>query len=113
MLDGFPRNLAQAEALDAMLGGIGRGLDAILFFDVPDEVGMERALERAERRRAAPTTRRRDREAPRDLPRARPSRSSSTTGATGKLVPLHADRTIEEVWARDLRARSQLGRSRA
>ena len=23
---------------------IGRGLDAILFFDVPDEIGMERAL---------------------------------------------------------------------
>ena len=44
VLDGFPRNLAQAEALDAMLGGIGRGLDAILFFDLPDEVGMERAL---------------------------------------------------------------------
>ena len=47
-LDGFPRNLAQAEALDEMLGGIGRGLDAILFFDVPDDVGMERALKRAE-----------------------------------------------------------------
>src|SRR5581483_7097029 len=44
----FPRNLAQAEALDEMLGGIGRGLDAILFFDVPDDVGMERALKRAE-----------------------------------------------------------------
>ncbi|HVV89284.1 MAG TPA: nucleoside monophosphate kinase, partial [Solirubrobacterales bacterium] len=38
-LDGFPRNLAQAEALDEMLGGIGRSLDAILFFDVPDSVG--------------------------------------------------------------------------
>src|SRR5919206_5007193 len=47
VLDGFPRNLAQAEALDAMLAGIGRGLDAILYFDVPDEVGMERALSRA------------------------------------------------------------------
>ena len=50
VLDGFPRNLAQAEALDAMLGGIGRGLDAILFFDIPDEVGMERALPRARAR---------------------------------------------------------------
>jgi adenylate kinase len=48
VLDGFPRNLAQAEALDAMLGGIGRRLDAILFFDVPDDVGFERAVKRAE-----------------------------------------------------------------
>src|SRR3982751_3907409 len=48
VLDGFPRTLAQAEALDGMLGGIGRGLDAILFFDVPDSVGFERALKRAQ-----------------------------------------------------------------
>ena len=47
VLDGFPRNLAQAEALDALLGHIGRGLDAILYFDVPDEVGFDRALKRA------------------------------------------------------------------
>ena len=33
------------------------------------------------------------------LPRARRSRSSSTTGVTGKLVPLHAERTIDEVYA--------------
>ena len=80
VLDGFPRNLAQAEALDAMLGGIGRGLDAILFFDIPDEVGMERALRRAEIENRLDDTPRGDREAARDLPLARPSRSSSTTG---------------------------------
>ena len=37
VLDGFPRNLDQAEALDAMLREIGRSLDAILFFDLDDE----------------------------------------------------------------------------
>ena len=56
MLDGFPRNLAQAEALDEMLGEIGRGLDAILFFDLPDDVATERALTRAEVE-GRPTTR--------------------------------------------------------
>ena len=37
ILDGFPRNLAQAEALDEMLREIGRGLDVIFFFDLDDE----------------------------------------------------------------------------
>ena len=35
VLDGFPRTLAQAEALDSMLMGIGRRLDGVLFFDLP------------------------------------------------------------------------------
>ena len=43
MLDGFPRNLAQAEALDAMLAEIGRGLDAVLFFDISDDVARRAA----------------------------------------------------------------------
>ena len=97
VLDGFPRNLVQAEALDAMLGGIGRTLDAILFFDVPDEVGFARALKRAgEEGRADDTP---------DVIRRRLAIYHEETEpvvehyrATGKLVPLHADRTIEEVY---------------
>jgi adenylate kinase len=97
VLDGFPRNLAQAEALDAMLGGIGRVLDAILFFDVPDEVGMDRALKRAETENRLDDTR--------DVIAKRLEIYHSDTEpiiehyrATGKLVPLHGARTIEEVW---------------
>jgi adenylate kinase len=98
VLDGFPRNLAQAEALDAMLGGIGKGLDAILFFDVPDEVGMERALKRAELEGRADDT-------PEVIEKRLEIYHSETEPivehyrATGKLVPLHADRSIDEVWA--------------
>ena len=68
MLDGFPRNLAQAEALDPCSASIGRALDAILFFDVPDEVAHERAAR--PRTAGGPPRRhaRRDREAARDLP---------------------------------------------
>jgi adenylate kinase len=97
VLDGFPRNLAQAEALDAMLGGIGRGLDAILFFDVPDEVGFERALKRAELEDRLDDTP--------DVIRKRLDIYHRETEpivehyrTTGKLVPLHAAGSIEEVW---------------
>lgn len=36
MLDGFPRTLEQAQALDAILEESGRRLDAVLYFDVED-----------------------------------------------------------------------------
>jgi adenylate kinase len=96
ILDGFPRNLAQAEALDRMLGGIGRGLDAILFFDVPDDVALERMRTRAREESRAD-----------DNPEAMRKRLAIYHAdtvpvvehyrVTGKLVPLHAGRSVEEV----------------
>ena len=46
MLDGFPRNTAQADALDELLAGQGCGLDAALVIDVPQEVSVRRILGR-------------------------------------------------------------------
>jgi adenylate kinase len=96
ILDGFPRNLAQAEALDRMLGEIGRRLDAILYFDVPDEVALERMEKRA-----------RQESRPDDNPEAMQKRLAIYHGetvpvvehyrATGKLVPLHAGRSVDSV----------------
>ena len=57
VLDGFPRNLVQAEALDEMLDAIGRPLDTVLFFDLDDETATRRMLGRAARRGRAATTR--------------------------------------------------------
>ncbi len=42
ILDGFPRTIPQAEALERMLPHVGRKLDAVILFDVPDEVVIER-----------------------------------------------------------------------
>ena len=48
VLDGFPRTIAQAEALDSMLEEIGKPLDAVILLQVSDQVATERLRERAE-----------------------------------------------------------------
>jgi len=47
VLDGFPRTMAQAEALDAMLDEIGKPLDAVILLKVSDEVATARLEARA------------------------------------------------------------------
>ena len=47
ILDGFPRTVAQAEALDRGLEEIDRELTAVLFFQVPDGLAVERLHVRA------------------------------------------------------------------
>ena len=47
ILDGFPRTVAQSEALDRMLEEIDRELLTVLYFQVPDELAVERLHVRA------------------------------------------------------------------
>ena len=98
VLDGFPRNIAQAQALDELLAELGRPLTAVLEFRIPDDAAMERLLGRAA-----------EEGRPDDTPEAIARRLAIYHAETaplsdyylssGKLVAVHADRTIDEVWA--------------
>jgi adenylate kinase len=96
ILDGFPRNLTQAEALDQMLDEIGRTLDVIFFFDLDDETAKTRALGRAHEEGRTDDT-------PESIARRLSLYHDQTEPVveyyrtTGKLVPLHANRSVEEV----------------
>jgi adenylate kinase len=98
VLDGFPRNLQQAEALDAMLADIGLALDAILFFELDDETATTRALGRAHEEGRADDT-------PEGIARRLALYHEVTEPVveyyrvTGKLVPVHAERSVEAVYA--------------
>ncbi|MDO4219458.1 MAG: adenylate kinase [Synergistaceae bacterium] len=46
MLDGFPRTITQAEALDKMLAELGIALDAVVSLEIDDEVVVSRLTSR-------------------------------------------------------------------
>ena len=98
VLDGFPRNLDQAEALDEMLAEIGREIDVVLFFDASDDVADARM-----RGRAAAEGRPDD--APEVIARRLAIYHEQTEPVVGRyraagiLVPLRAERSVDEVAA--------------
>ncbi len=97
ILDGFPRTLPQADALDGMLGEIGREISLVLHFMLPEEMAEQRLLRRAAEQSRSDDTpdviRRRM-----ELQRA-PDELVAYYRAKGILVGIHADRTIDEVFA--------------
>ena len=107
VLDGFPRNLAQAEVLDAMLDEVGQPLDAVLFLDVADEVSLERLGRRA-------VIEDRDDDTPEAIGLRLAIYHEETAPlvdhyrATGRLVPLHGERSIDEVATEIAEALDQL-----
>ena len=46
LLDGFPRNLAQAEALDALLQELGQPIELVVLMELDDAVLIQRLLSR-------------------------------------------------------------------
>ncbi len=53
ILDGYPRNLAQANALDALLARLGQPLDAVVKLSVPDAAIIKRCELRFEQEHRA------------------------------------------------------------
>jgi adenylate kinase len=107
VLDGFPRNLAQAEALDELLEEIGRPLAVVLLLELSDDTARGRLTRRAELEG-------REDDQPEAIERRLRDYHEKTEPvvehyrATGKLVGVHAERSIEEVWAEIADALEQL-----
>jgi adenylate kinase len=98
VLDGFPRTLPQAEALDRMLEEIPRELTVALHFQIPDELAVERlhvrAIQEGRTDDAPGVARHRFEVYHRDT-----EPITEHYRAQGILVGIHADRTIEDVFA--------------
>jgi adenylate kinase len=98
ILDGFPRTMPQAEALDTMLSEIERPLSVVFELQVPDEVAIERLTRRAD-----------EEGRPDDTPEAIAKRIDlyhreteplvSHYRLAGNLVGIHGDRPENEVFA--------------
>ena len=97
LLDGFPRTLPQAEALDAMLAEIDRAVSIVFEFQIPDEVAVDRLMQRAREEGRTDDTP--------DVVRHRLRVFKQQTEplvahyrAQGKLVGIHAGGTVNEVF---------------
>lgn len=99
VLDGFPRTLAQAEALDRVLAEIDRGeLSVVLDFQVADEIAVQRLLGRAGVEGRSDDTP--DRIQYRlEVYHEQSEPLVEYYRARGILVGIHADRTVEQVFS--------------
>jgi len=99
ILDGYPRNLTQAEALDQMLNDVGRSLDIVFEFQVPDRRQLiDRMLKRAAEEGRTDDT-------PDVIQRRLETYDRETAPLVeyyrttrGNVVGIHADRAVDEVF---------------
>jgi adenylate kinase len=99
VLDGFPRTMVQAEALDDLLRELGRRIDVVFDFQIPDRQQLlDRMLKRAELENRSDDT-------PDAIRRRLETYDRETAPLTewyrtryGNVVGLHADRTVDEVF---------------
>src|SRR4029453_7787658 len=98
ILDGFPRTTVQAEALDRMFGDIGRSFSVVFALQIPDEIAFERLRKRAEIEGRADDT---DEAIRRRLENYHRETEPLIEyyRVRGNLVPIHGDRSENQVFA--------------
>jgi adenylate kinase len=98
VLDGFPRTTVQAEALDEMLGELGRSFSIVFGLQIPDEVAFERLRRRAEVEGRADDT---DEAIRRRLENYHRETAPLIEHyrVRGNVVPIHGERSENEVFA--------------
>jgi adenylate kinase len=98
ILDGFPRTTVQAEALDSMFSEISRSFSVVFALQIPDEVAFERLRRRAKLEGRADDT---DEAICRRLENYHRETEPLIEyyRVRGNLVPIHGDRSENEVFA--------------
>jgi adenylate kinase len=100
LLDGFPRNTAQAEALDALLAQLGHSLDVVFELQVTDrDVLLERLSKRAAEEGRTDDTPDAIRKRLEIYDRETAPLVEYYRSTRGNVVGIHADRPIEDVFA--------------
>jgi len=100
ILDGFPRNTAQAEALDALLSRLGRALDVVFELQVGDrEVLLQRLAKRAAEEGRTDDTPDAIRKRLEIYERETAPLVDYYRSTRGNVVGIHADLSIDDVFA--------------
>lgn len=109
IFDGYPRTVAQARSLQALLEETGGRVDAVLFIDVPDTILVDRLLKRAVLEGRADDTRETIAERLR-VYREKTAPLADLYRQSGALVTIDGNRAIETI-ASDVAAALQNART--